>query len=218
VVTGFIAALGTVAACNARVTQLGGSSEQPGGTDASPVDASARSEGTGTGDTAKDATSAPSVSPPPPANTAAEPGSDAASACEPLSCQSASECASFAWPGPTRCDPQALGHGFTGPIVIIGCGFIVIESDADVGQYEQSIYDESTGALLGTRQSFLGKFTCSDSRPDVRRTTNPFTHWTPDCPTVRTCFTCSLPTVGGPYMCRAADGSFYPWSPPDAGF
>jgi hypothetical protein len=148
---------------------------------------------------------------------------DAASLCTPLVCPDDGGCSKLVWPFDpygSQCDPTGLGaaHGYVSPTMSIGCGLVVMSSGARAGNFSQTIYDETTGTLLGTRQNVLGTFNCEDSRPDARRrTTKPET--APTCNSARVCYPCRVSgTADRPsYTCQSPNSTqFYQWSPFDA--
>jgi hypothetical protein len=88
--------------------------------------------------------------------------------------------------------------------LMIGCGVISIvqgvqfNGSPNLAVFTQSIHDLHTGELIGLRsaQPYVGpfqhgyQFSCSDSRPDVRRLTTTVVPWN-DCPTGHRCVVCT---------------------------
>jgi hypothetical protein len=119
----------------------------------------------------------------------------------------------------TPCDTTAIERGYSAPSVIAGCGYFILLTTGPFGQFEQFIYDATTGDLVGQRAlrpQATPSFVCSDSRPDARRAATPGKPWDASCPDARVCYTCSMGDATASYTCLG-DGGLYPWSPGDAG-
>ena len=142
--------------------------------------------------------------------------------CEALSCPGDGGCATFEWPVVQACNTVASLDILSS--VVVGCGFIVVEARAGGNVvFEQSIYDQRTGALVGTRSSLLSGqpfahgsvVTCADARPGERLRTKALSPWKDDCPSAIVCDTCwprgASPRTG--YACTCAAGTNEDWRP-----